>query len=235
MIAKSEKHTQGVVKAGRVRVYYPVCLIAAVVLMSVSQSRAEESAKEKAVPSAIERMKEAILKKNIFSPARFVRPAVTTESPESQPSIPPADTGPKELEKPFVVVGITYQADEKWAYLSFIKEQGVRRKVKKDDIIETVTIKEILPTYLLCDYAGKEVRIGQGESSSDAYKRVRGILGGEYSLIGTSDSAAQILIQGESRPRWFYIGNVLGNAQVVEIQPGRVILIDQYGEKRILE
>ena len=209
-------------------------MMAAAVLMLAWESHAEETKKEETAPSAVQQMKEAILKKNIFSPARFVRPALILEPTEIPPG-PATDTGPKELEKPFVVVGITYLPEERWAYLSFIKEQGLRRKVVSGDIIETITVKEIMPTYLVCDYAGKEVRITQGESSSDAYRRLKGILGGEYSLIGTTDTAAQILIKGETRPRWFYVGNMLGNAQVVEIQPGRVILIDQYGEKKTLE
>lgn len=213
---------------------YLAGILAVAILSLVWESHAVETKKENTPPSAVQQMKEAILKKNIFSPARFVRPTLITESTEIPPG-PSVDTGPKELEKPFVVVGITYLPEERWAYLSFIKEQGLRRKVVSGDVIETITVKEIMPTYLVCDYAGKEVRITQGESSSDAYRRVKGILGGEYSLIGTTDTAAQILIKGETRPRWFYVGNMLGNAQVVEIQPGRVILIDQYGEKKTLE
>jgi hypothetical protein len=199
------------------------------VCFSILECRAQEPVK-----LTFEQMKAAIIKKNIFVPAKYVRPAAPAEASDSTTVSPILDTGPKELEKPFVVIGITYQQDEKWADLTFLKEQG-RRKVKKGDVIETITIKDIFSTYLLCDYAGQEVRIGQGESSSDAYRRVKGIMGGEYSLIGTSDSAAHILIKGESRPRWFYVGNILGNAKVVEIQPGKVILIDQYGDKRILE
>lgn len=175
-------------------------------------------------------LKAAIIEKNIFRPARVVPPLAfrTSEQEETLPR----DLGPKRIKRLFTFVGFVRKDGVNYAHLHF-DNPPENKMVSIDGIpIEFVTILEITPSYIRCDWDGREVRIDAGETSDDAYTRLRG-LHSDYRLIGTTESpdgwSALFYFPSEDRSRNVEVGDQLGNAKVVEIEHGLVNLIDKDG------
>ncbi len=164
-----------------------------------------------------ENKKKSIIKKNIFKPALFTAPPV---QPNPETTSPP-DPGPMPLNRPFKVIAFDQTDDGRHAYLQFDNPSDLRA-VKVGDIIETIRILEINPPFIRCQYDQYEVRIDAGESSNEALAHIRGF-GRDYELVGTTVldemAFAHILIQ--NRLRRVEIGDKLGDAIIIDIQPGK--------------
>jgi hypothetical protein len=181
-------------------------------------------------------VKKQIVEKNIFAPARKQKKIVAEQAPASPAS---KETGLKKLKRPFVVKGVTQVGEQCQAYLYF-EEPSEYRPVKVGDVIETIKILEIHMSYLMCDYAGRKVRIEVDEGSNDALARLVGHASGGYYLIGTtvgpSDTYALFFFPGESRPCKYRAGDMVSpTRQIVAIEPGKVILLDQDGDRITVE
>lgn len=179
-------------------------------------------------------LKRAILEKNIFRPARR-RTAVQPV----QTAVPPlSDLVPKPLKRPFLLLGIRQTAEEAVASVYFESPAPEIRPVRVGDDIETIRILAIESSYLLCDYSGSQVRIGVGQTSSDALRSLRGY-GVEYELLGTTvdqtGAFASIKLRGEDSPIRVEVGDLLGDEQVVDISPGKLYLRDEDGTVRFIE
>jgi hypothetical protein len=181
-------------------------------------------------------IKKQIVEKNIFAPAR--KPKKIVYDPTAQIT-PPKEVGPRKLKRPFIVKGVTQIGDQFQAYLYF-EDPSEYRPVKVGDMVETIRIVEIHMNYLLCDYAGRKVRIAVDEGSNDALARLVGHVGGGYYLIGTTvgpeDTYALFSFPGESRPCKYRVGDLVEpTRQVAAIEPGKVILLDQEGDRITIE
>jgi len=181
----------------------------------------------------LEQKKAAIIAKNIFRPAR--RPPPVPRLPVSGLGRP--ETGPRPLKRPFVIQGITHRADDAWVDLRF-ESPSENRRVRVGDMIESIRIVKIGPSYVECDYAGRKVWLVVGEGSDDALAQVRGF-GRDYDLIATTVQGklryASILIKGQNRLRRVVEGDKLGDAVIVRIEPGRVYLRYEDGFEHYIE
>ena len=173
-------------------------------------------------------MRQVILSRNIFEPARKAPPA-TIRSPGE----PPAEVGPQPLKRPFRVIGIRAVEGEIFADLLF-EDPRENRTIEIGDVIETIKVIQIKPAALICRYAGSPVRIAVGETSDTALKRLLGTdTTSEYYLMGTTvlkeEAYAQFYFPRDGRYVQVSIGDMLGGYRVVEIEPGRVFVEDSYG------
>lgn len=173
--------------------------------------------------ATVEEMRLAIVNKNIFLPERI--PDFTYPKPHGYDT-PSVEFRLRPLDRPFSVTGFRLTDDRAEAFLHFADHSEDRIVVKGDEI-EFITVLEVEPPYLLCDYAGREVRITSGQGSRDAYLRLTGF-GSDCHLIGTtmlpSGSFAQFYFPTEGIYRRVEEGNVLGNATVIKIEWGQVIV-----------
>ena len=178
--------------------------------------------------ASLSTMKAAILEKNIFKPARIPKPVPMLAPAMDPPSI---ENLRRPLKRPFRLIGISATEKGPRADLFFPSNSQIRT-VRLGDTIETITILDVEPTYMLCDYAGTEIRIGVGESSDDALAQIRGY-GMNFELKGTTIRPdicfAYIQPRGETQVRRITIGSKLGEAVVVAIQPGEIQLRDPDG------
>jgi hypothetical protein len=181
--------------------------------------------------TSFEKLKADIIAKNIFRPAKTL-PLPRKPDPAETTFI---DPGPKPLKRPFTVLGFRVTEEQIWADLAF-KDPDRVDKFKVGDMIEnTVTILAIEPTYMRCNYAGLEVRIGQGETSDNALDRLLGQMSSDYVLLGTGPAPsggeyiAYILIRGAEKYLVFEEGETLGEATIIKIEPGKVKLLDPDG------
>lgn len=168
-----------------------------------------------------EKMKTAIIQKNIFQPGR-TPPTYTRTLPQKTPLREP---GPVPLKRPFTFVAYDNTEAGPRAHLQFEKPSEPRMSKVGDVIEDILTIKEIYPTYIRCEYGNQSARIDIGETSDDALARLRGF-GSDYELIGTKVlpeiAFAYIIFQGRSYR--MEIGEKLGNTEIVNIEPGKVRL-----------
>ncbi|MBN2377808.1 MAG: hypothetical protein JXD22_15530 [Sedimentisphaerales bacterium] len=175
-------------------------------------------------------LKAAILKKDIFSPAKVTSVPLSVDVNETE-----VDTGPKALKRPFRVIGIQSTEEGRLVDLYFENPPEVAQKKVGEVIEKTVTILAIEATFLRCEYAGLEVRIEQGETSNDALERLRGLEESKYELIGTTlkegGFVADIYLPRQDRTRRIEVGEILGEATVMKIEKGRVTLIDPDGNQ----
>lgn len=181
----------------------------------------------------LQQKKSLIIEKNIFRPAR--QPALETTKTISNPVVP--DTSPKPLKRPFVVQGIVYSEANAGADLRF-ESPGETRRVRVGDTIEYITIIGISPSYLACNYAGKQIWLAVGETSNDALAQAQGFHR-EYDLIATTIQGelrfATIRQRGEDRLRRVSEGDRLSDATVIRIEPGRVYLRYEDGFEHYIE
>jgi len=147
-------------------------------------------------------------------------------------------TEPQPLKRPFTVLGIRRTEDGQWADLWFDDPSRVEKVTVGDVIEKQVEVLEVGRTYLRVSYAGKEVRIGVGETSTDALERLRGF-DSSYFLLGThvmeSGPVADVLILRDGTIRMVEEGDRLGEATVMQIEPGRVHLVDNDGAPFFIE
>jgi len=173
---------------------------------------------------SVDDLKAAMVKKNIFRAAHI---PMSTTSTNIGPVTDPKVAGPRPLKRPFTVVGFSESAGETRSHLRFQNPDTPYIARAGDVFEETLWIDAIEPPYLICKWADREVRIAAGETSNDALKQLLGLTG-KYSLIGTWAVAdewfAEIQLRGEGRWRRVEVGQMLGKALVVEIEPGKVIL-----------
>ena len=169
----------------------------------------------------VAQMKKIIKEKNIFKPAK---------APPSWVNPDPGDIravtfGPKPLKKPFTVFGIRVGEEEICAYLLF-KDPERLEKVTEGQVFEnTLKIVSIEWPFLRCEYAGREVRIYQNESTNDALMRLRGF-DSSYIVLGTRASedtyVADVLILRDNTVKTIEEGDRLGDATVIGIEEGRL-------------
>ncbi len=195
---------------------------------------AEADAKPAVSPT--DAMKQMILEKNVFSPARKVS---RVNVPLSNPTPPVQELLPRRLKRPFTVKGIT-QVDETSSAYIYMENPSEYRTVKAGELIETVKILAIEQNSLTCDYAGRKVKIAVNENSDDALQRMLGSTGvSQYYLIGTTvgpeDSFALFSFPGEERPRKMHVNEMLGTSRVISIEAGKVTLLDADGFKITVE
>ena len=185
----------------------------------------ESLAAEQPKPETLtaEQMRQEIVKKNIFLPARI--PEFSNVSSASY-DIVSEEPILRPLDRPFRVRGFRLTDERAEAFLHFADHSEDRTVVAGDEI-ETVKVLKVEPPYLICDYSGREVRIAGGEGSRDAYLRLKGF-GSDCHLIGTTvlleGSFAQFYFPGEGIYRRVEEGDVLGNATVKKIEWGQVIV-----------
>ena len=186
---------------------------------------------EKIHPSPIEKLKADITAKNIFCPGK-TSPLSSTPDPVETTII---DMTPKWLKKPFTVLGFRITEGQRWVDLAFKDPDRVDKFTIGDVIENIITILDIEPTYMRCEYVGREVRIGQGETSDDALARLLGKMSSDYVLLGTGPApsgtgyVAYILIRGKEKYLVFEEGETLGQAKIIKIEPGKVRLLDHDG------
>jgi len=198
---------------------------------------AAEAEKEKPKKLTVEQMKKIIKDKNIFKPAKIPPPPINPD-PEN---IRASALGPKPLKKPFTVFGIRAGEEEICAYLLF-KDPERLEKVTEGQVFEnTLKIVAIEWPFLRCEYAGQEVRIYQKESTKDALARLRGF-DSSYILLGTRASGetgdtyvAEVLILSDNTVKTIEQGDRLGDATVIRIEEGKMILMDQDGTEFPIE
>ena len=169
----------------------------------------------------VDQMKKLIKDKNIFKPAKVPPPSVSPDPGDIRTITP----GPKPLKKPFTVFGILAGEEEICAYLLF-KDPDRLEKATEGQIFEnTLKIVAIEWPFLRCEYAGREVRIYQGESTQDALVRLRGF-DGSYIVQGTRASedtyVADVLILRDNTVKTIEEGDRLGDATVIGIEEGRL-------------
>ncbi len=172
---------------------------------------------EKAITHEI--MIEAIVAKNIFKPAR-----VTSSGQKWPKAIVVPELGPQSLNRPFTVIGIDHTEKDSRVHLLF-NNPTERRVVIVGDEIETVVLKEIHSTYVICVYDGQEVRVDVGETSDDALNHIKGF--NDFSdFVGTTtvgdESYATFIING--RYRRVGVGDWLGDYEVMKIDEGKLWL-----------
>jgi len=169
----------------------------------------------------VDQLKQIIKDKNIFKPAKAPPPPVNPD-----PSNPRAATfGPRPLKNPFTVLGIRVGEEEICAYLLF-KDPERLEKVTEGQVFEnTLKIVSIEWPFLRCEYAGREVRIYQNESTNDALMRLRGF-DSSYIVLGTRASedtyVADVLILRDNTVKTIEEGDRLGDATVIGIEEGRL-------------
>ena len=177
----------------------------------------------------MEELKKAIVEKNIFRPAKPIIP--TTSEDKLITSL-----GPEPLKNPFTLLGIRQTEQGMRADLASDKPTPRTEEVQVGHVIEDIlTILAIEPTYLRCGYNSREVRIAVGDSSTDVWAR---LAGGEieYILLGTTatpagDYVAHIMVTNERTYRTVEVGDMLGDATVIVIEEGYVLLIDSLGNE----
>ena len=181
--------------------------------------------------ASLQQLKAAIVEKNVFQPGRLASPVSTVPTVSENPLL--RDPSPQRLKRPFTVVAFDSTPGGDRAYLRFETAGGLL-PVKAGQWIEFVQITEIIPPYIRCNYDGRQVLVAEGETSDDALDRLKG-LPGNYVLIGT-------IIQPSIRAALFYFPALdrtyvveqytrLGNAQILRIEHGRVILQHQDGDE----
>ncbi|MBN2212061.1 MAG: hypothetical protein JW709_11755 [Sedimentisphaerales bacterium] len=181
----------------------------------------------------LQQKKNIIIEKNIFRPAR--QPSAATGKQANEFTV--QETTPKPLKRPFVVQGIVHSETNVWADLRF-ESPGENRRVRVGDTIESITITGISPSYLACNYAGKQIWLAVGETSNDALAQAQGFHR-EYDLIATTIQGelrfATIRLRGEDRIRRISEGDILSDATVIRIEPGRVYLRYEDGFEHYIE
>jgi len=179
---------------------------------------------------ALAQLKAAIIAKNIFHPARTPPPNIHPSSGQPE-KLPPREPVLRMLKRPFTVKAFDRVGNVDRVHLHF-ENPPLDREVKLGETIEFVTIIEINPPYIRCDYDGREVRIDVGEGSDDALARLMG-LGSDYHLIATTvtPTGRSARFHFPNEQRWYEVeqGDVLGNARVISIEHGRVRLQDKDG------
>ena len=176
-----------------------------------------------------QQMIDAIVKKNMFKPARQ---PVGASRPKTEDVID--KYGKRRLLNPFKLVGVDHTDAGSQAYLLEGASQ-IRRLVKQGDKIDyqtvmdvriVVEILEIKSAYIRCDYGGREVRIDVGETSNDAIERIWGYNNADYVFIGTTimdaESYAHVNINGRSRV--LEVGDRLGEAEIIKIEKDKLRL-----------
>ena len=194
-----------------------------------NNSAQTETAKTKA--NDVEQIKAAIIRKNIFQPGR-VPPVLPRET---GPELPIREIWPMSLDRPFRVIACDTINDISQVYLQF-DNPPVVRPYKVGHVIQfIVTILEIKPTFIRCQYDNKKVRIDKGETSDDALARLRGFDGRDYEFKGTTitDDVTFVFFQINGRPGLVRaeVGDWLGQDQIVAIEPGMVTVMLENGEE----
>jgi len=194
-----------------------------------NKSAPTETVKAKATD--VERMKAAIIQKNIFKPGR-IPPLLPRET---GPELSMREMWPMSLDRPFRVIACDTINDIPQVYLQFDNPPVVRSYKVRDVIQFTVTILEIKPTFIRCKYENKKVRIDKGETSDDALLRLRGFDGRDYEFKGTTvtDDVAFVFFQIAGLPGLVRaeVGDWLGQDQIVAIEPGVVTVRLENGEE----
>lgn len=196
--------------------------------------RATDEDKQKPKKLTVVQMKKIIKDKNIFKPAKVPPPSIIPDPGDSWASA----LGPKPLKKPFTVFGIRAGEEEICAYLLF-KDPERLEKVTEGQVFEnTLKIVAIEWPFLRCEYAGREVRIYQKESTKDALARLRGF-DSSYILLGTRATGdtyvAEVLILRDNTVKIIEEGDRLGNATVNKIEEGKMHLVDRDGTEFPIE
>ena len=176
-----------------------------------------------------EEYKIAIITKNIFRPAK----PITTSGPEENIT---SSLGPEPLRNPFKLLGIRETEQGMRADIWFENPTPRVQEVAVADVIEeVVTILAIEPTFIRCNFFGSEVRISVNESSTDAWMRLSSSNMINYILLGTVETdtgyLAHIKVIGEDAYRTVEVGDMLGDATVIIIEEGYVLLIDSDGNE----
>ena len=178
---------------------------------------------------SLEELKIAIITKNIFRPAK----SITTLAPVENvtPSL-----GPEPLRNPFKLLGIRETEQGMRADIWFKNPTPRYEEVAVNHVIEeVVTILAIEPTFIRCNFFGSEVRISVNESSTDAWMRLSSSNMINYILLGTVQTdtgyEAHIKVIGEDAYRTVEVGDMLGDATVIIIEEGSVLLIDSDGNE----
>ena len=200
-----------------------VAVDAAVASEGQSEGEAEsEAASEEASPRpTIEALKKLVVEKNIFRPGKLVYAAGW------EPAAPMGNSGPQQLKKPFMVDAIVRDMGKPVVFLSFGETSKSKAAYEGDVFEEMVTIVSIEGSYIVCEYGGREVRIGTNESSDDGWRRLVGeqkdYVFGWAVLEGGKTAAACVFEQGKSSSVIkVHEGEHLGKAQVVKIEARRV-------------
>jgi len=203
-----------------------------------SEASVEAEADAVAVVSAerptMEALKKLVVEKNIFKAGKAVYSA------GSESTLPVADLGPQRLKKPFRVDAIVREMGEPKVFLSFGETSKPKLAHEGDVFEEMVRIVSIGGAYIVCEYGGREIRIGTNESSDDAWGRLVGE-GKEYvfgwSVLEDGNRAAAYLFEpGEaSLPIKVGEGEYLGQAEVVQIEATRVHLLLADGSVETIE
>ncbi|MCP4711696.1 MAG: hypothetical protein GY869_24010 [Planctomycetes bacterium] len=175
-----------------------------------------------------EEYKIAIITKNIFHPAKSI---TSLDSGE----IAASSLGPEPLRNPFKLQGIQEKDQGMRANLWFEKPTPRGEEVAVGHVIEEIlTILAIEPTFIRCNFSGSEVRISVNESSTDAWMRLSSNRI-NYILLGTVQTdtgyVAHIKVIGEDAYRTVEYGDELGDATVITIEEGYVLLIDGDGNE----
>jgi len=201
--------------------------------------RAADGTKERPKKLTVDQMIKIIKDKNIFKPAKVPPPLITSDPGKF---LAP-DQGPQRLKNPFTVIGIQAGQGELSAHLLFkdparLNPDRIEKATVGDVFEDTLEILAIEWPFLRCDYAGQEVRIYQNESTHDALARLRGF-DSSYILLGTRASGdqyvAEVLILRDNTVKTIEQGDRLGDATVIRIEEGKMILVDPDGTEYPIE
>jgi len=176
-----------------------------------------------------EELKNAIITKNIFRPSKPITHLTFEENVTF-------GLGPEPLRNSFTLLGIRETEQGMSAYLSFINPTPRVEEVAVGHVIEdVVTIIAIKQTFIRCKISGLDVRISVNESSTDAWMRLSSSNMINYILLGTVETdtgyLAHIKVIGEDAYRTIEVGDMLGDATVIIIEEGHVLLIDSDGNE----
>ena len=174
-----------------------------------------------------EELKMAIIAKNIFRPTKLISPLASENVP--------AGLGPRPLRNSFTLLGIRETEKGRRADLAFKNPTPRVEEVAVGHVLEDVlTIVAIEPTFIRCKIFGSEVRLSVNESSTDAWVRLSGNMI-NYILLGTvatdAGPVAHIKVIGEEAYRTVEVGDMLGDATIIIIEEGHVLLIDGEGNE----
>ena len=210
-------------------IFAAICLF-----WSSTSPGAADANQKKPKKLTVDQMKKIIKDKNIFKPAKAPPPSVNPDPGD----IRVAPFGPKPLKNPFTIFGIRAGAEEICAYLLF-KDPERLEKVTAGQVFEnTLKIVAIELSFLRCEYAGREVRIYQNESTNDALTRLRGF-DSSYIVLGTRASedtyVAEVLILRDNTVKTIEEGDRLGDATVIGIEEGRLQMRSDDGTEFYIE
>ncbi|MBN1437405.1 MAG: hypothetical protein JW936_10045 [Sedimentisphaerales bacterium] len=210
-------------------------LWAVVLLVLLTADLMGQEATVAAQRASLDSLRDAIVAKNIFRPARVPASALYPVYDSPTEDIAP-DLLPARLNRSFSLIGFTTTNEGSFANIR-LDNPSENRRVRVGDSIEFVRVLEVSPPYIRCDYEGRIVRIDVGESSDDAYSRLLG-LGNDYVLLGTTvtpkGSSARFYFLAEDKELTVEVGDLLGNAQVISIIHGQVLLREPDGNEIII-